>query len=83
MLTSAGAETRTLAIPTVLGQRIQIGCDTHAGDIEVTVASAIDAVPGATKITFGHAGDWIELVAMTVGGTLAWRVAANSGCALT
>jgi hypothetical protein len=82
-LTSAGAETRTLAIPTVLGQRLRLFCDTYVGDIVITVASALDAVPGSTIITMGNAGDWIELVACTVGGTLFWRVAANSGCALT
>lgn len=83
-LTSAGAETRTMAIPSGagLGRRIRLFCDTYVGDIVVTVASAIDPL-GSTVITFGNAGDWIELVGSTVGGTLCWRVAGNLGCALT
>jgi hypothetical protein len=82
MLTSAGAETRTLAIPTWAGQMLDICCDTYVGDIAITVASAFD-VAGNTVITLGNAGDSIKLVGATIGGTLAWRVLANNGCALT
>ena len=82
-IVTAGAETRTLAIPVIRCQRIQLYCDTYVGDCVITVASAVDTIPGSTIITMEQAGDWIELVGMTVGGTLAWRVAGNSGCALT
>ncbi len=83
-LTSGGAgETRTLAIPAGLGQRLQLFVDTDGGgDIVITVASAVDQA-GSTIITMGDAGDFIELVSMSVGGTNAWRIAANIGCALT
>jgi hypothetical protein len=81
-LTSAGAETRTLAIPTFDGQRLVLECTVYVGDIVTTVASAIDPA-GNTIITMGNAKDYIELVAMDVGGALAWNVGANGGCALT
>lgn len=81
-MTSAGAETRTLAIPTFEGQILHLTCTVYVGDIVVTVASAIDTA-GNTIITFGTAKDYIHLVAMDVGGALAWNVSGNSGCALT
>jgi hypothetical protein len=82
MLTSAGAETRTLAIPSFAGQTIDLCCDTYVGNVAITVASAFD-VTGNTTITMGNAGDSIKLVGATIGGTLAWRILANNGCALT
>ena len=81
-LTSAGAETRTMAIPTFEGQRVSIYCTVHVGNIVTTVASAIDQA-GNTTITMDAAGDFIELQAVTIGGALAWRVVGNNGCALT
>jgi predicted RecA/RadA family phage recombinase len=81
-ITSAGAETRTLAAPTVIGQQIALIDDTHVGNIVVTAASPINQA-GNTIMTFGAAADMIVLTAMTIGGTLAWRVTANDGVALS
>lgn len=81
-MTSAGAETRTLAIPTFVGQRIALIDDTHAGNIVVTSAQAINQA-GNTVMTFGAVADMIELTAMTIGGALRWRVTANDGVALS
>lgn len=81
-MTSAGAETRTLAIPSFIGQEIALIDDTHVGNIVVTAASAINQT-GNTIMTFGAAADYIVLKAATVGGTLVWRVAANDGVALS
>ena len=83
-LTSGGSgETRTLAVPDFVRQRLTISMTVNGGgDIVLTVASAIDQA-GSTIVTFGDAGDLVELVAMTLGAVLAWRVVANNGCALT
>lgn len=81
-MTSAGAETRTLAIPTFVGQQLTLICDTYVGNIVVTSAQAINQA-GNTTMTFGAAADYIKLEAATVGGALRWRVAANDGTALS
>lgn len=81
-LKSAGAETRTLAIPTFVGQKLALICDTYVGNIVVTSSQAINQA-GNTIMTFGVATDMIELTAMTVGGALRWRVTANDGVALS
>lgn len=81
-LVSAGAETRTLAIPTFKGQRLYLYCDTYVGNIVITSAQAVNQT-GNTILTFGVARDNCELVAITVGGALRWQVAANDGVALT
>jgi hypothetical protein len=81
-LTSAGAETRTLAIPTFAGQRLLLHCDVYVGNIVVTSAQAINQT-GNTIMTFGAARDNCELVGITVGGALRWQVAYNDGVALS
>jgi hypothetical protein len=84
-MTSAGApETRTMAIPTLVGQQIRLSHDVDGGgNIAVTVAGGIDSV-GNTIITFGDAGDAAILDAMQVAGALVWRIAGQgAGVALT
>ena len=81
-LTSAGAETRTLAIPTFIGQELTINCDTYIGNIVITSAQAINQA-GNTVMTFGAARDCIVLKAVTVGGSRRWVVVANDGVALS
>ncbi len=81
-LTSAGAETRTLAIPSFIGQRIALICDVYVGAIVITAASAINQT-GNTIMTFGAAADAIVLTAMQLAGVLVWRVTANDGVALS
>jgi len=81
-LTSAGAETRTLAAPLFPGQEIDLICDTYGGNIVLTVASAINKT-GNNTITFGAAKDMISLRAMTVGGVLFWRVVDTDGVSLS
>lgn len=81
-MTSAGAETRTLAIPTFMGQELSLICDTYVGNIVVTSAQAINQA-GNTIMTFGVVNDNITLKAMTIGGALRWRVIANDGVALS
>lgn len=81
-LTSAGAETRSLAIPTFMGQRLSLICDTYVGNIVVTSAQAINQA-GNTVLTFGAARDYIALEGVTVGGALRWQVLGNDGVALS
>ena len=84
-LVSAGVnETRTLAVPTAVGQRLILFLNTHGGgNVETTVASAFSA-SGATTITMTAAGHYTELVGITLGGTtFAWRLSANEGSSLT
>lgn len=82
-VTTAAAETNTLADPTYLGQTISIFADTYAvGDRVITAASRINQA-GNTIITLGAAGDFIKLEAITIGGALKWQVVANDGAALS
>lgn len=66
MLTTTGAETRTIAIPTFVGQRLNIGFDTDGGDVVITVAQAVNQA-GNTVLTGADAGDHVSLEAITVG----------------
>lgn len=82
-ITTAAAETNTMAIPTFVGQQISLIVDVYAvGDRVITVASAINQT-GNNTITLGAAADMIVLTAMQVGGVLVWRVTANDGAALS
>lgn len=81
---SSGAETNTLAVPTVQGSILSLCAATvGTGTRVVTVASAINKA-GNNTITFAAAGDRITLIANAVGAsTLAWRVLANDGPTLS
>jgi hypothetical protein len=82
-VTTAAAETNTLADPTYLGQTISIFVDTYAvGDRVITAASRINQA-GNTIITLGAVGDFIKLEAITIAGALKWQVIANDGAALS
>ena len=82
-ITTAAAETRTLAAPTFVGQEICLICDTYAvGDAVVTVATLINQT-GNNTLTFGAVKDMCVLKAMTIGGALTWRITANDGVALS
>lgn len=84
-LVSAGAETRTLAIPTIRGQKLKLYCATYVGDIVITCAQAINQA-GNTIMTFGAVADRIILEAWPInaaGTTLRWRVIDNNGVALS
>ena len=82
MLVSAGAETRTLADPGFLGQELLLALDTDGGNVVITAASAVN-VTGNNTLTFADAGDAIQLLAITIGGALKWKVVGNDGVALS
>ena len=77
-ITTAGAETNTLAIPTFIGQRIVLVCDTYVGNRVITVAAAFN-VANNTILTLGAVSEACELVAVTVGGALVWQIGWNDG----
>jgi len=83
-ITTAAAETNTLAIPTFVGQRIRLMMYARVGgDRVITVAQAINQT-GNTIMTFGAARDFIELEGVQiVGDALRWQVVANDGVALS
>lgn len=80
-LTSTGAETRTLAIPTFQGQRLNLCMNVDGGDIVITVASAFNQATNTT-ITMNDAGDSAELVGVLIASALRWRLVYNDGCTL-
>ncbi len=79
-LTTAGAETRTLAIPAYIGQRITLSGDACTGNCVVTVATAFDSA-AHTTITVAT-GKAISLVGVQVGGLKCWRLVGNDGTTL-
>ena len=81
-LVTADAETRTLAVPTIVGQVLALCLKTDGGDCVITAASAVNQA-GNNTITLGDAGDTIVLVGVQVGGAKAWRVLVNDGCTLS
>ena len=80
-ITTAGAETRTLAIPSFVGQRITLCLNVDGGDCVITVASAINQA-GNTTITLNDIGDTVALVGILRSGVRAWRVLVNDGATL-
>lgn len=81
-LVSAGSETRTLAAPGFIGQQITIACDTHGGDIAVTVNGGnFDATHHIATLT--AVVQSITLVGVTVASALRWSLLANNGTTLS
>jgi len=80
-LVTTGAQTRTLAAPTFVGQMISLAMKTDGGDCVVTCATGINQT-GNTTITLNDAGDVVVLAAIEVGANKRWRVVVNDGCTL-
>lgn len=82
-VTTAAAETNTLAIPTFVGQRLILSLDVRAvGNRVITSAQRINTA-GNTVITLDTAGDAIVLEAIRIAGVLRWQVVSNDGATLT
>jgi hypothetical protein len=81
-LVTGGAETRTLAIPTFIGQVLNLSFDTDVGDCVVTASAAVNQA-GNNTLTFTDVGEIIVLTAIEIAGALVWRDTANDGVALT
>jgi hypothetical protein len=80
-ITTAGAETRTIAAPATVGITLALSCDVDAGDAVVTVASAFNQT-GNNTITLNDAGDTVVLTSVQVGSAVVWRLVVNDGATL-
>ncbi len=81
----AGAETRVLDAPSVLGQEITFTAISDAGgSVAITAASEINQATNTT-MTLADVQDTITLRAYTIAGTadMRWRVLFNDGVALS
>lgn len=81
-LVTAGAESRTLAAPTFVGQELLVYLKTDGGDATLTVATGVNQT-GNTQAVFNDAGDTLRLAAIEVGANLRWRVMTNDGATLS
>ena len=81
-LVTAAAETRTLAIPAVVGAMLSLTLDDDGGDCVITVASAINTT-GNNTLTLDTEGGNIVLIGTSVSQALAWRVVANDAVTLS
>jgi len=82
-LVTAGAETRTLADPTFIGQTISLYLKTDGGNCVVTSASDVTNTSGENVMTFADVGDSVILIAIEDGSDLEWRQLQNDGAALS
>jgi len=80
-IVTEGAETRTLAAPSFVGQELLLYMKTDGGDAVITCATGINQT-GNNTITMNDAGDTLRLVAIEVGANRRWRVVVNDGCTL-
>ena len=81
-IVTAGAETRTLAAPTYLGQMLLLSLKTDVGDCVITCATTVNQT-GNNTITMDDAGDAVLLVAKANGADKRWSVVSNDGCTLS
>ena len=81
-IVTAGAETRTLAAPTDIGQVLLLSMKTDGGNCVITCATGINQT-GNNTITMNDAADGILLVGVASGSNKLWRVVANDGCTLS
>ena len=81
-IVSAGAETRTVADPTFVGQTLNIGLKTDGGTVTMTSASPVNQT-GNNTLAFADVGDHLMLVASEDGADIEWRIVANDGVGLT
>jgi hypothetical protein len=80
-IVTGGAETRTLAAPSYVGQELLLYMKTDLGDCVIAIATGINQT-GNNRITLNDAGDTVLLRAIESGANLRWRVVANDGATL-
>lgn len=81
-LVTGGAETRTLAAPTFIGQELLLYLKTDGGNCVVTCATTFNET-GNNTATYDNTGEYQRLIAVEEGANLRWREVANDGAALT
>jgi len=83
MTTGGAGETRTFADPASADLTMRLYLDTDGGgDAVVTAASTVNQA-GGSIMTFGDAGDFVELHSMSVGAAYKWRVIVADGVTIT
>lgn len=78
LITTAGAETRTLARPDKAGILASVVLDTDGGDLTLTVTGGYDAA-GDTSIVFADAGDMAVFMSVKTGTTFQWTIVSHEG----
>ncbi len=81
-IVTEGAETRTLAAPTFVGQELLVYMKTDGGNCVITCATTVNET-GNNTITFANTGEAIRLIAVEEGANLRWRCAVADGAALS
>lgn len=77
-VTTATAETRTLAQPTKAGLLCMVEINSYGGACTLTVTGGYNQA-GSTVITLGTEADWIRFVSIKVGASYYWRIIAEEG----
>lgn len=78
LVTTSGAETRTLARPDKAGVLVTVALDTDGGDLTLTVTGGYNSA-GDTSIVFADAGDMVVFMSVKTGATYQWTVIAQEG----
>jgi hypothetical protein len=78
LITTAAAETRTLARPAKAGILCSVVLDTDVGDMTLTVTGGYNA-DADTSITFADAGDMVVFLSVKTGTTYQWTAIAQEG----
>ena len=74
-LVTGGAETRTLAAPSVAGLTLDLYFKTDGGNCVVTCATLFNAANNT--LTFANEGEFVRLVSVESGADPRWRIAAD------
>ena len=78
-ITSAGAETRTLARPNRSGIRFTVVLYSDGGNVTLTATGGLNAA-GDTVAVLADAGDMLDLISVKASGTTSsWRIVENVG----
>jgi predicted RecA/RadA family phage recombinase len=81
-IVTAGAETRTLAAPSFIGQELLIYMKTDGGDCVITCSTTLNEA-GNNTITLADTGDAIRMVAVEEGSNKRWRISSVDGHSLS
>lgn len=81
-ITSTGADTRTITLPTFVGQQILLIHAVDGGSVAITASAAINIATN-TIMTATAVRAWIFLTASLTGSSLVWTVTATDGFTLS
>jgi hypothetical protein len=81
-IVTGGVETRTLAAPASVGQKLLVFCQTHIGNASMTAPAIFDAALN-NGVSFIAAGGAVAFVSILDAGVTRWQLAWNDGVTLT